>query len=372
MSDRMAVQEYLATHTLKELQEDLAIKATAHKRLPLVVLNYDQIKSPKYDPIVRECRGLVLDTRNWSPVARGFKRFYNWGEDPEGMAAFDWSTCTATAKEDGSFIQLFRFEGEWILSTRGTFGDGLVHGCAMTFEQLFCAALGVGNLQDIQHPDVGMTFIFELCSGFNKVVRQYEATTAYPIGVLEQGCELGIDGWHWSQYYLDRYGVILPQRYAFASPDDVAGFLQRKSAKDPTFEGVVIKDARGIRFKCKTSTDVALHHLKGNNGSGFTLRNLVPLVLAGEEDEAISVFPEAREIVERVRGRVQMEWELLQRAWRDACDYKEQKDFAIAVTTCSKLAPLLFHLRKHGGDLRELWLSSADAIIKALEKEDRS
>lgn len=368
MSDRMAVQEYLATHTLKELQEDLAIKATAHKRLPLVVLNYDQIKSPKYDPIVRECRGLVLDTRDWSPVARGFKRFYNWGEDPEGMTAFDWSTCTATAKEDGSFIQLFRFEGEWVLSTRGTFGDGNVHGCSMSFEQLFCTALGVGNLQDIQHPDVGMTFIFELCSGYNKVVRQYKSSSAYLIGGYNHGHDLDF---HWSMYYLSRYGVKLPKRYAFDSPDAVANFLQRQSSEDPTFEGVVIKDYQGIRFKCKTSTYVALHHLKGNNGDGFTLRNLVPLVLAGEEAEAIAVFPEAAEVVEGIQQRVWSEWGGLYNAWEECKGIEGQKEFALAIVPRTKFAPLLFHLRKHGGDLRELWLSSADAIIKVLEKEDK-
>jgi tRNA splicing ligase len=47
----------------------------------LVVLNYNQINSPKYDPIVMECRGLILDSKDsWKIVAKSFRRFFNYGE----------------------------------------------------------------------------------------------------------------------------------------------------------------------------------------------------------------------------------------------------------------------------------------------------
>jgi tRNA splicing ligase len=49
----------------------------------LVVLNYNQINSPKLDPIVRECRGLILDRNSgYSVVARSFDWFWNYGECP--------------------------------------------------------------------------------------------------------------------------------------------------------------------------------------------------------------------------------------------------------------------------------------------------
>ena len=64
------VQNYLRSgKTLDDLTDELGIKSTPHENLPLVILNYSQIDSPKTDAIVRECRGLILDKRDWSGQA---------------------------------------------------------------------------------------------------------------------------------------------------------------------------------------------------------------------------------------------------------------------------------------------------------------
>jgi len=55
------VQKFLRDgNSLDDLANDLGIKVTKHETKPLVILNYDQIESPKTHQIVRECRGLIL------------------------------------------------------------------------------------------------------------------------------------------------------------------------------------------------------------------------------------------------------------------------------------------------------------------------
>ena len=83
----MIVQDYLRhpQHTLETLHETYGIRHNVHED-GRVILNYSQIDSydVRFEPIVRECRGLVLDSNNnWALVARAFSRFFNLGEEPE-------------------------------------------------------------------------------------------------------------------------------------------------------------------------------------------------------------------------------------------------------------------------------------------------
>lgn len=78
----MKVQEWLRNNggNLELLEEQLGITHNVHED-GRVILNYSQIDSPKQNPIVMECRGLILDkNNNWELVARSFPRFFNRGE----------------------------------------------------------------------------------------------------------------------------------------------------------------------------------------------------------------------------------------------------------------------------------------------------
>lgn len=368
----METVEFIKQNGLAALTDQLAIKVVQHPTLPLVVCSYSQIDSPKMHDVVRECRGLVLDTRDFSVVSYGFRRFYNWGEDLEGMAAFNWSNCAATVKEDGTFVSLYRFEGQWVMSTRGTFGDGPVGQVSMTWEQLFCNALGVANLQEIpvlfEEPP---TFIFELCSIFNKVVRNYPKTKAYLIGARHP------DGEEFTNGELDNLALHMqslnvqrPETWYFKSSAEVDDFLRMKEEEDATFEGVVIRDDNNIRFKCKTQTYLAYHHMAGN-GAGFLPKYLAPIILANEDAEMLAIFPEAKEIVDGVRTKMEMAYEELMQTWRDCHAIESQKDFALAVQGRTRFTGFLFSNRRDGGGEKELiqmWRGGAETIVKVLFK----
>lgn len=94
MTNEMNVQVYLRSGGgLDGLTERYAIKATRSiVNSHLVLFKYNQIESPFAEPIVRECRGLILDeSEGWCVVSRSFDKFFNHGE---GHAApIDWSSA---------------------------------------------------------------------------------------------------------------------------------------------------------------------------------------------------------------------------------------------------------------------------------------
>ena len=56
------------------------------------------------NPIVQECRGLILNKSTWEVVCHSFDKFGNFGEPyaPE----IDWTTARCQAKMDGSLIKV--------------------------------------------------------------------------------------------------------------------------------------------------------------------------------------------------------------------------------------------------------------------------
>src|SRR4051812_39544178 len=86
------LQAYLrAGGTPEELHAKYAIKCKKHGKYPnLLLFKYDQLESPFAEPLVRECRGIILDSEdNWRIVCRPFSKFFN---AQESLAApIDWS-----------------------------------------------------------------------------------------------------------------------------------------------------------------------------------------------------------------------------------------------------------------------------------------
>ena len=165
------IQTYLRSgKTLDDLTNDHGIIVGKHETEPLVVLNYSQFDSPKLNDVVRECRGLVLEKDTWNTVAVAFPRFFNWGEVMDEADDFNWNNFYVNSKEDGSLMLVYYYNGEWRLNSRGSFGNAECNGCGKTWREL------AWDLVDDKTPlmDKGCTYVFEFCSVFNKVVRNYD------------------------------------------------------------------------------------------------------------------------------------------------------------------------------------------------------
>lgn len=366
----LQTQQYLQTKTLDDLATELGIKVNQHDTLPLVILNYDQIESPKTHPVVRECRGLVLHTQTYDVVARSFSRFFNWGEVQEEQAAFDFSDFIVQSKEDGSLVLLYHFDGEWHANTRGSFGTDNMQFQNFTWRDGFCKALGVSSLKDLNdklYPNI--VYVCEFCSPWNKVVRRYDEPQMYLLTAFEGLTEL-------LPTEVDKLAGSLfkrPQRYNFCSIEEIQDFLNKQAADDATFEGVVICDRHGHRWKIKSATYLGLHKLRGEGDNIWNPKHLLPFVLAGEEDELLTYFPEVRGVFYELKAKVMSAYADVLELWGDYKDLPDQKEFALQIKD-KPFASILFSVRKkHGSeqkskDVRQEFRDNDNLIVKTLCK----
>jgi hypothetical protein len=355
----LEVQKYLKDgKTCQDLNAELGINATYHDRHPLVILNYDQIESPRLHPIVRECRGLVLEVSTWNLVARSFPRFFNLHENG-GHPDFVWEKSIAYEKLDGSLLIVFAYKGELFINTRGSFGHSTVNGTDKTWRQLYFEAVGNNN-EYVAEPN--LTFVFELTSPYNKIVTTYPKTSVTLLSVFEGEDEFTPQR---AFCYAMNYGVAYPAISSFTNGEAVESDLRRISESNPTFEGYVIRDINNQRIKVKSATYVALHRLKGNDNI-FLPKYIVPIVLAGETDEVLTYFEEATAVFEEVKATMNAAYNEMMDVWAEAKVIENQKEFALAICGKTRFTGILFTARKTGQDPAELWKMHAEGIVKVL------
>lgn len=183
------VQEYLKTHTLAEIQAPpLNIKVSRSIRFPeLVLFNYNMISSPLGDPMVQQCRGLILNENDgWSVVAYPYDKFFNHGE---GHAAqIDWSTARVMEKLDGTLCTLYWYGGQWNVATRGRpDASGPVNSGVGTFEELFWNTWKALGYEVPEAWTQEYVFMFELCTKNNQVVVRHPEPRLVLHGVNQGG-----------------------------------------------------------------------------------------------------------------------------------------------------------------------------------------
>lgn len=352
----LQVQEYLRQHhSLDTLESQLGIKSNFHDD-GRVILNYDQIESPKTHPIVKECRGLVLDSYDWALVARSFPRFFNAGECPSLQSRFNWDQCLATDKEDGSLILIYYWDDEWHINTRNSFGSGYIDGGDITWRELVLKAMNV----ELDNLDPAFTYVCEVCSSYNRVVRQYDTPKIFLLSTFDKEVELTHDA---TDSIGREFGFCMPNVYKFDSVMDARSYITEVAKNDPTYEGIVLRDVHNNRIKVKSQKYVELHRLY-SNGNIFRLDRLAQVVLDGEEDEVLIYFPELTDRINQVKNTLQTAWNEIEAIWFCHHDQRSRKKYAKAVKN-HRLCPILFRARDCGS-LSRAWDEMDDLLIKTL------
>jgi hypothetical protein len=356
----LPVQEFLQNNGLQKLEEQYAIRSTHHPTLPLVILNYTQGRSqPKDHPIVRNCRALVLEKDSWKVVGKSFDRFFNYGEIQSDLEKFDWSNFEVQEKVDGSLMNLFNYQGTWMVTTRASFADGKI--CPSmtdkTWSEVFFDSIHLTSFMN----NSTWTYAFELCSPFNKIVKSYETPQLYLLAAFDNDSsdELGS---LYSQYRAEEMQIQHLKIYPMKSVLEIQSYLNDDSL-DKTFEGFVIKDRNNNRIKMKNDDYVMLSRMKGPDGNLFHTRNLLPWVLANDEAELLIYYPEAKPMIDGIRDILQRNYSNLEQLWLKTKDISNQKEFALAIKDYP-LSSILFTCRKSGGDLEKTWKESEDYIAK--------
>ena len=318
------VKEYLNEHgkTLDTLKEELGISYRIFhaKNGDLVILSYSQIDSPKTNPIVRMCRGLVLEMNTWDIVSYPFYRFYNFEEVPEERLKFNWKNAMATEKIDGSLLEVFNYKGEWLISTRSMIGgENAVNALGTTVNDIFDMAISPMTREEFfERLSPTITYIFEIVSPFNQIVTQWDAAHLYLIG--------GRDYTNQEYKFMDLYDsfdsamrniIRIPKVISLydKEADDFVGFEKMKMLAETgnsQDEGFVVVDFSSLdettnsfpRVKVKNSAYVALHHLRGSLENGTPqYERILTLIYNKEDAEVLANLPHMKPYFDEVKEK---------------------------------------------------------------------
>jgi hypothetical protein len=301
-----------------------------------VSLKYNMIESPMAEPIVQQCRGMVVDTARRAVLAWPYDKFWNHGEG--SAARIDWSTARVQEKLDGSLMILYWDAGAWWVASSGhpTAGGGFAG--ARTFRDAFWQT--ARDLEvDLAFAEPGIVYMLELCDAPNRVVVRHER----PRLVLH-GARAMASGVELARAQLEaeaaRLRVELVREWPIRSIEEC---LTAADALNPLEqEGFVVVDAAFHRVKIKSPRYVILHHMKGD----ATPRRAIELWQTGETSELLAHFPELATTIEPVHADLDR---LADQALADFHANRHQpsrKDFALAIKD-RPYSAVLFKLLGH-------------------------
>jgi hypothetical protein len=344
ISDARQLGSLLKEHFSIKMREEVNVNG-----VNLLTFNYDQIESPKMNPIVQECRGLVL-LEDLTVAAWCMPRFFNLGEALEVTDHFEWSQpFTVEEKADGSLIKVYHVEGHWEIGTRGTATAMVENYTGMLFRDMVIKALGFASESDFQTNaerclDVGSTYIFEFTSPDNRVVTPYQKDCMVLLDVIKEG--LSLDKVNEFEFF-KHWNVRLPNVYLVNNRNDLVKMVNNLEGLQ---EGFIIKDVNGLRIKVKSEAYVAVHKLRGE--SIPSTRRIAELVVTNETDEYLAYFPEeTRRFKPFVDAWIQfvVDQEII---YNSAKDIESQKDFALAVKD-SPLSGAMFGARAKNASFKD-------------------
>ena len=351
---KMLIQEYLASHSLDELLGSYAIPARRHRQFPhLVMLKYSQINSPMNEPIVQQCRGIMLDESNgWSVVSYPFDKFFNYGEP--NAAPIDWPHARVYEKLDGSLMTLYWYQDNWQVASSGTpDAGGPAHESGITFAQLFWKTW---NIMGYALPtDRNQCFMFELMTPENRVIMQHGESRLVLIGArdLTTFCE------HDPAPIAAANGWQAVSVYPLATLEECVTAAMKLTGING--EGFVVCDTSFHRIKVKSPQYVALSHMKDT----LSPRSMLEVIRKNESDEFLNYFPEIRPVYESVKARFDELLAALEAEYAAVKQIESQKEFAMAVKS-SRCSSALFALRnRKAATLKEYF---ADATQQSVER----
>lgn len=263
----------------------------------LVMFKYNQLTADFHLPIVCEARGIIFENKYpYKCVCHAFDKFFNSHE--ELAAAINWSSAFVTEKVDGSLIKAFWYEDEWHLATNGTInafnaqlGDGKEFA---SYGDLWESAWPAWKDDFEHHADSECTYYFELVSPHNRMTIYYPETKIYFLGWrdLITDNELGF-----TESYFDEY-CATPKVYPLTSLAEVEAAANALENQ----EGFVVCDGQFNRVKVKSPQYLMVSYMH-NNGV-MTTRRYLEMILAHEESEFLSYYPEYEREVQHIKRKM--------------------------------------------------------------------
>lgn len=240
--------------TLQNMHQRYDIQYFVNHELGVVVFNYRPL-SPKSSPIVRECRGLILELETWDVVCKPIGAFFEPSESGYKAVAdqFDWSSAKAMHKIDGALVCMYHYKGQWRCSTRfSADGSSIVRspngsGRTVTWRQLVEETLmnngtSWAEFTSKLNPDV--SYVFELVTPDNRVVVLYATSHLYLVAAVNRKTLKEID-----IFNMKFHGEVAPYKKVRSLAQVYALIEEQHDAHKN--EGYVVVDKNFNRLKIR-------------------------------------------------------------------------------------------------------------------------
>lgn len=354
--------------SLQRLKDELSISVREDQRLGVVCLNYNQILSPMSNPMVQECRALVLDAKTWDVKSWVFGKFFNLGEGhiPKD---FDWDAFKTYEKLDGSLIHFWHHDTEgWQCGTRSVpdANTGL-DDTGLTFKDLVLMAIrdmGSNWSEFVSHLDSRFCFAFELTTPENQVVVEYPGRRLTLLAVRNLSNLYEIDPYLWA----DRFPFPVVPTYRGWTLDAVKAEVQGRDPKQ--HEGFVLVDKNFNRIKVKSEAYVFMSSRKDSLQKSNKAR--IELILADAADDVMPSLPVyIQEKIRTLQAKIRASVQQIDAMWLTVKDIEDDKDFALRVQH-SGLSTPMFALRKGKAKNGLDWLRriSPKRVLEYINEKD--
>lgn len=310
----LLVQEYLKTHTFRQLADEHGVYASFSKSGHKFSLNYDQIEAKENDLLAQECRGLILSLSPSNTILDGtidtngkinrdhmvpgptevvafpMRRFFNAGQG--SAAPINWldPKLQILEKLDGTLCILYydKIINSWCVATRSVpEADIPLDNKAFTFRTLFEKALKeTVNLSFDEFTstlNTNITYCFELCTPYNVIVVKHFTNTITLLAARDLSTLKEIDVSN-----LNVCNIPNVKAYSLNKLDEIIDFVS--SLNPLEHEGVVVLDSNFNRIKVKNASYVAFSKLRDTLGTSD--RNCLELILSEKDDDTIVALPQ--------------------------------------------------------------------------------
>jgi hypothetical protein len=283
------------------------------------MLNYNLFESELSNPIVKACRGTIMEISPDRSVVKAiclpYYKFFNY-DDVNGDT-INWNTAKVRNKADGQLIKMFKYEGQNYWCTNGSpnvetpldYTDEKIHNYKeLLFESIrkdlkqtavsswsddngnfYCKDIDWVN----KIPD-GWTLMFELTSPYNRIIVEYKEIKLWFHGARDEN---GIE--HDPEEIAERFGIPyeIPKQFNFKDFDQA--FAVIKDWKGLENEGLVVCDADFHRVKVKCDDYLKVKFIRDIS----TPKGIFWIVISEAYDDLTS-HPEIQELAEKQKDEL--------------------------------------------------------------------
>ena len=194
-------------------------------------------------------------------ISASFPKFTNYGENPEHFPVPNsLKHCTVVEKLDGSTLIVSKYNGQYILRTRGTVDASTM---ANGFElELFKSTI-LSKLQD-NNDTWNYSVLFEWLSPRNVIVLRYSDEPMWKLIGFIDHTDYSLATQDMLDLMAKKYDLLRPEIYTFTDISDMLQIVDKWQDR----EGVCLYSKNGQTIhKIKASKYLLLHHLKSELSS---------------------------------------------------------------------------------------------------------